>query len=31
MADGCPSCGGYDRKITAGKDCLVESIEVNDE
>jgi hydrogenase nickel incorporation protein HypA/HybF len=31
MSEGCPACGGYDRKITAGKDCLVESIEVNDE
>jgi hydrogenase nickel incorporation protein HypA/HybF len=31
MAEGCPACGGYDRKIIAGKDCQVESIEVNDE
>ncbi len=31
MAEGCPACGGFDRKIIAGKDCLVESIEVNDE
>ncbi len=31
MAEACPACGGYDRKITAGKDCLVESIEINDE
>ncbi len=31
MAESCPSCGGYNRKITDGKDCQVESIEVNDE
>ncbi len=30
MAESCPSCGGYDRKITTGNDCRVESIEVND-
>ena len=27
----CPACGGYERRITGGKDCQVESIEVNDE
>ena len=31
MTDGCPACGGFDRKIVAGKDCVVESIEVNDD
>ena len=30
MADPCPVCGGFDRKLTGGKDCVVESIEVND-
>ena len=31
MTDACPFCQGYDRKITAGKDCVVESIEVSDD
>jgi hydrogenase nickel incorporation protein HypA/HybF len=31
MIDACPSCGGYNRKIVSGKDCIVESIEVNDD
>ena len=30
MVEACPACGGYDRKITGGKDCEVESIEVED-
>lgn len=31
MTDACPSCGGYNRLIIWGKDCVVESIEVNDD
>jgi len=27
----CPECGGIKRKMTAGHDCTVESIEVDDE
>jgi hydrogenase nickel insertion protein HypA len=31
MTDACPECKGYNRSITAGKDCILESIEVNDD
>ena len=31
MTDACPACGNYDRKLIAGKDCTVESIEVSDD
>ncbi len=31
MSEACPSCGNYDRKITTGNDCQVESIEVSDD
>jgi hydrogenase nickel incorporation protein HypA/HybF len=27
----CPACGGFERTITSGKDCTVESIEVEDD
>ena len=27
----CPVCGGYEREIIEGKDCIVENIEVKDE
>jgi hydrogenase nickel incorporation protein HypA/HybF len=30
MEDGCPACGGFERRMTGGKDCRVESIEVDD-
>jgi hydrogenase nickel incorporation protein HypA/HybF len=30
MFDPCPSCGGADRSVVDGKDCLLESIEVED-
>jgi hydrogenase nickel insertion protein HypA len=30
MASACPKCGEYARTITAGQDCMVESIEVED-
>ena len=29
--DPCPRCGGFDRRITEGKDCVIESVEVDDE
>lgn len=28
--DPCPKCGGYDREITSGKDCMIRSVEVED-
>ncbi len=31
VASVCPACGGYNRTITAGADCTVESIEVEDD
>jgi hydrogenase nickel incorporation protein HypA/HybF len=31
FTQGCPACGGYNRQITGGKDCRVESIEVKDD
>ncbi len=31
FASVCPACGGYNRTITAGADCTVESIEVEDD
>jgi hydrogenase nickel incorporation protein HypA/HybF len=31
MAQACPECGGYERTIKAGHDCIVESIEVEDD
>jgi hydrogenase nickel incorporation protein HypA/HybF len=31
MTNACPSCGGYNRLIIWGKDCVVESIEVSDD
>ncbi|HUI94092.1 MAG TPA: hydrogenase maturation nickel metallochaperone HypA [Chitinivibrionales bacterium] len=31
MALACPKCGGYERTIKAGQDCIVESIEVEDD
>jgi hydrogenase nickel insertion protein HypA len=31
MALACPECGGYERAIKAGHDCIVESIEVEDD
>ena len=31
MTELCPACGGYDRTITAGHDCTIESIEVEDD
>jgi Zn finger protein HypA/HybF involved in hydrogenase expression len=27
----CPRCGGYQRTIVSGQDCMVESIEVDDD
>jgi Zn finger protein HypA/HybF involved in hydrogenase expression len=27
----CPACGGYERTITKGKDCMLETIEVDHE
>ena len=30
MAVACPKCGEYARTVTAGQDCIVESIEVDD-
>ena len=31
MALACPKCGGYERTIKTGHDCIVESIEVDDD
>jgi hydrogenase nickel incorporation protein HypA/HybF len=31
MALACPGCGGYERTIKTGHDCIVESIEVEDD
>ena len=28
--DPCPKCGGYDREITEGKDCMIRSVEAGD-
>jgi hydrogenase nickel incorporation protein HypA/HybF len=28
--DPCPACSGFDRKIMDGRDCTIESIEVDD-
>ena len=28
--ESCPVCGGFDRRITEGKNCVIESIEVAD-
>lgn len=31
LFDPCPVCGGFNRKITAGQNCTIESIEVDNE
>jgi Zn finger protein HypA/HybF involved in hydrogenase expression len=28
--DPCPSCGGFDRTVIDGKECSIESIEIED-
>jgi len=28
--DPCPKCGGYNREITGGKDCMIRTVEVED-
>ena len=29
--ENCPQCGGSERRVTGGRDCVIESIEVDDE
>lgn len=29
--DACPSCGGHQRSVLEGRDCVIESLEVRDE
>jgi len=29
--DGCPSCGSFEREIRSGRECMVESVEIEED